>query len=134
MNLARLAQEAAQKKSPIKVGLIGAGKFGSMFLSQVHTIKGLEVAAISDLTFGRMQLACRSVAWHDAQIDVILYEADGVALAARDKIDVVVEATGNPRAGIIYAEAAIAADKHVVMVNVEADTMIGPLLIKKLML
>ena len=81
-----------------------------------------------------MQLACRSVGWHDAQIAAILYEPDGVALAARDEIDVVVEATGNPRAGIIYAEAAIAASKHVIMVNVEADAMIGPLLTKKLML
>ena len=42
-----------------------------------------------------------------------------------------VEATGNPRAGIIHAEAAIAAGKHVIMVNVEADAIIGPLLTKK---
>ena len=61
MNLARLAQEAAQKKSPIKVGLIGAGKFGSMFLSQLQTIKGLEVPAISALTFACNFLAVRSV-------------------------------------------------------------------------
>ncbi len=49
MNLARLAQEAAEKRTPVRVGLIGAGKFGSMFLSQVPTIKGLEVSASSDL-------------------------------------------------------------------------------------
>ena len=73
MNLARLAQEAAQKKSPIKVGLIGAGKFGSMFLSQVKTIEGLEVPAISELTFERMQLSCRSVGWRDAQIAATAY-------------------------------------------------------------
>ena len=43
MNLAWLAEEAAQKGSPIRVHFTGAGKFGFMFLSQVHTIKGLEV-------------------------------------------------------------------------------------------
>ena len=43
-------------------------------------------------------------------------------------MDVVVEATGNPAVGIRHARAAIAAGKHVVMVNVEADVLAGPLL------
>ena len=102
-----------------------------MFLSQVHAIKGLEVHAISDLTFEFMQLACRSLYLHDEQISAISYEPDGVALASRNHIDLAVEATGNPRAGIIHAEAAIAAGKHVKIVNVEADALIGLLMTKK---
>ena len=62
------------------------------------------------------------------------FEPDGVVLAARDDADFMIQATGYPRAGVIHAEAAIAAGKHVVMVNVEADAMVGPLLTKKPML
>jgi predicted homoserine dehydrogenase-like protein len=50
MNLYRLLQKRAANGKPVRVGLIGAGKFGSMFLSQVPTTPGLEVAAIADLS------------------------------------------------------------------------------------
>jgi predicted homoserine dehydrogenase-like protein len=110
------------------VGLIGAGKFGSMFLSQVPTIAGLEVTAIADLDPARARTACAAVGWDESRIASTAYIEDGVALGLRDDVDVVIEATGNPRAGIIHARAAIAGGKHVVMVNVEADVLAGPLL------
>ena len=53
---------------------------------------------------------------------------DGVRAIAGGAMEVVVEATGNPAVGIRHARAAIAAGKHVVMVNVEADVLAGPLL------
>ena len=68
---------------------------------------------------------------HDARIAAISYEPNGVAPASRNDIDVLVEATGNPRAGIMHAEVAIVAGKHVITVNVEADALIGLLLTKK---
>ena len=52
----------------MRVGLIGAGKFGSMFLSQVPTIPGLEVAVIADLDPDRARSACRTVGWDAARI------------------------------------------------------------------
>ena len=128
MNLARRAAAAAEAGKPVRAGLIGAGKFGSMFLSQVPTISGLEVSAIADLDPNRARNACRSVGWKDARVDATAFVEDGAALAARDDVDVVIEATGNPRAGIRHARAAIAAGKHVVMVNVEADVLVGALL------
>lgn len=131
MNLARLAAEAAERGKPVRAGLIGAGKFGSMFLSQVPTIAGLEVTAIADLDPDRARAACREVGWDDARIEATAYVGDGAALAARDDVDVVIEATGNPRAGINHAEAAFDAGKHVVMVNVEADAMVGPALARR---
>lgn len=131
MNLSRLAAEAAENGRPVRAGLIGAGKFGSMFLSQVPTIAGLEVTAIADLDPDRARIACRAVGWDEARIGATAYVTSGAELAARDDVDVVIEATGNPRAGIAHAEAAIAAGKHVVMVNVEADAMVGPALAKK---
>ncbi|MDW4498739.1 Gfo/Idh/MocA family oxidoreductase [Sulfitobacter sp. D35] len=131
MNLARLAAEAADRGASVRAGLIGAGKFGSMFLSQVPTIAGLEVSAIADLDTGRARTACRSVGWEDARIDATAFIEDGTALAKRDDVDVVIEATGNPRAGIAHARAAIAAGKHIVMVNVEADVLVGAALARE---
>ena len=63
MNLARLAAEAAERGEPVRAGLIGAGKFGSMFLAQVPTIAGLEVSAIADLDPKRARHACQTVGW-----------------------------------------------------------------------
>ncbi|WP_343115458.1 NAD(P)H-dependent oxidoreductase [Ostreiculturibacter nitratireducens] len=131
MNLARLAAERAEAGRPVRAGLIGAGKFGSMFLSQVPTITGLEVAAIADLDPDRARTACRTVGWDESRIAATAFTEDGAALAERDDVDVVIEATGNPRAGIAHAQAAIAAGKHVVMVNVEADVLAGPALARR---
>ena len=126
MNLAKLAAEALERGHPVRAGLIGAGKFGSMFLSQVPTIAGLDVTAIADLDPLRAKEACRSVGWDADRVTATAYLEDGAALAACDDVDVVIEATGNPRAGIKHALAAIEAGKHVVMVNVEADVLAGP--------
>ncbi|MEM7252087.1 MAG: SAF domain-containing protein [Pseudomonadota bacterium] len=121
----------ARTDRPIRVGLIGAGKFGSMFLSQVPTTPGLNIAAIADLAPDRARAACRSVGWSDAAIDAVFFTDDVHALFARGDIEVVVEATGVPSSGLAHARAAFAAGKHIVMVNVEADVMVGPLLARE---
>ena len=132
---------------PVRVGLIGAGKFGSMFLSQAPATPGLEVRVIADLDPDRARAACRAVGWSDAQIAATRFTDDArEAVGARgarsgpgagasapagagDKdIDVAVEATGDPAAGIAHARAAFAAGTSIVMVNVEADVLAGPLL------
>jgi predicted homoserine dehydrogenase-like protein len=118
----------ANTSTPVRVGLIGAGKFGSMFLSQVPTTRGLVVSAIADLNPDRARAACREVGWSDASIADTHFTDDAVAMMARDDVDVVVEATGVPAAGITHARASFAAGKHIVMVNVEADVLAGPLL------
>ncbi len=113
---------------PVRVLLIGAGKFGSMFLSQVPTTPGLAVAAIADLRPDAARDACRAVGWSEERIAAAAFTDDAGAAIGRDDIDVVIEATGHPAAGIAHARAAIAAGRHVVMVNVEADALAGPLL------
>ncbi|KAF0675999.1 NAD(P)H-dependent oxidoreductase [Profundibacterium mesophilum] len=131
MNLARLCAERAAAGRPIRAGLIGAGKFGSMFLSQVPGIEGLEVQAIADLSPDRARQACAQVGWDEARIAATRFTDSGVELAGMDGIEVVIEATGNPRAGIAHAGAAIAAGRHVVMVNVEADVLAGAALAER---
>jgi predicted homoserine dehydrogenase-like protein len=128
MNLFSLLQARAAAGKPVRVALIGAGKFGSMFLSQVPHVPGLEVPVIIDLDRERAREACRTVGWDDARIDATSFTDDGVRAINGGAIDVVVEATGNPAVGIHHARAAIAAGKHIVMVNVEADVLAGPLL------
>jgi predicted homoserine dehydrogenase-like protein len=128
MNLfAKLAARAAQG-TPVRAGLIGAGKFGSMFLAQVPSTPGLTVTVIADLSPDRARAACRATGWDEARVAATAFVEDGAALAARNDVDVVIEATGNPAAGVRHALAAIAAGKHIVMVNVEADVLCGPAL------
>jgi predicted homoserine dehydrogenase-like protein len=112
---------------PVRVALIGAGKFGSMFLSQVLHTPGLEVPVVCDLSPDRARAACRQVGWDQARVTATRFSDDALD-ANRGDIDVVVEATGNPAAGLRHARSAIREGKHVVMVNVEADVLVGPLL------
>src|ERR1700738_4309316 len=127
MNLSHLLNARRAAGKPVRVALIGAGKFGSMFLSQVPHTPGLEVPVIVDLDPERAREACRPVGWDDARIAATTFTADG-AKATSGNIEVIVEATGNPAVGFKHARAAIAAGKHIVMVNVEADVLAGPLL------
>src|SRR5262249_45428123 len=56
---------------------------------------------------------------------------DAAALIAHPALEVVIDATGDPASGIAHALAAIENRKHIVMVNVEADALAGPLLARK---
>ncbi|MEE9320374.1 MAG: Gfo/Idh/MocA family oxidoreductase [Granulosicoccus sp.] len=125
MNLMTLLAARHDKGNPVKVGLIGCGKFGSMFLSQVPNITGLQVTAIADLSPDRARKACNNTGWDQSLVDACHFTDDGVALCQQDDIEVVIEATGNPLAGCTHALEAIKQGKHIVMVNVEADVLAG---------
>ena len=111
---------------PVRVGLIGAGKFGSMFLSQVPTSPGLIVSVIADLDPSQAMARCREVGWDEARLANTSFTDEAEAMIQGDNIDVVVEATGDPAAGIKHALLCVEHGKHVVMVNVEADVLAGP--------
>ncbi|MGY8958598.1 MAG: Gfo/Idh/MocA family oxidoreductase, partial [Alphaproteobacteria bacterium] len=125
MNLAHMAAARADEGRPIRVGLIGAGKFGSMFLSQVPTTKGLEVAVIADLDPDRARRSCAEVGWREDYIKGVDFTDDSSTLFTRSDVEVVVEATGNPAVGVDHALMAIEHGKHIIMVNVEADVLAG---------
>jgi predicted homoserine dehydrogenase-like protein len=131
MNLSALLRQRLDAGRAVRVALIGAGKFGSMFLAQVPTIAGLEVAMIADLDPDRAREACRTVGWDEERIAGTRFSADGTEACSASDVEVVIEATGHPEAGIRHALAAIEAGKHIVMVNVEADVLAGPLLAGK---
>jgi predicted homoserine dehydrogenase-like protein len=131
MNLFRLLQKRAAAGRPVRVGLIGAGKFGSMFLSQVPTTPGLAVAVIADLAPDRAREACRRVGWTEERIAATRFVDDAGSMIADADVEVVVEATGHAPAGLAHARRAIREGKHIVMVNVEADVLAGPLLARQ---
>jgi predicted homoserine dehydrogenase-like protein len=128
MSLHHALQERVASGRPVMAGLIGAGKFGTMFLAQVPTTPGLEVAAIADLSADRIRDALEAIGWDRSDRARVAIFDDGRDVARHPEVDVVIEATGNPEAGIVHARAAIEAGKHVVMVTVEADALAGPLL------
>ena len=139
MNLFRLLQERVAEGRPVTVGLIGAGKFGSMFLAQARTTPGLRVTAIADLDPDRARAALAATDWPDEtccarspaaalEHGTIHLTDDAFELAAAEGVEVVIDATGNPPAGLEHARCAIANGKHIVMANVEADVLAGPLL------
>jgi predicted homoserine dehydrogenase-like protein len=125
MNLHRLLSKRVDEGRPVRVGLIGAGKFGSMFLSQIASTPGIEVVAIADLAPDRAREACRHVGWSEDHVGATRFTDDAAAMIAAPDVEVVVEATGHAPAGIAHARRAIAEGKHIVMVNVEADVLAG---------
>ena len=142
MNLyAKLRGCDAQGK-PLRVGLVGAGKFGAMYLAQVPKTPGLHLAGIADLSPANAKANLQRVGWKPERYAAASLNAafssglthvgeDWQALIAHPLIDIVVEATGNPIAAVEHALAAFKHGKHVVMVTVEADAMCGPLLARR---
>ena len=138
MNLARLLAARAAAQRPITVGVIGAGKFGAMFLAMAARSPGIHVAVIADLAPDKARENLTRIGWTPEQsaatsLDYAIalratHVTENAALVNDPRIEVVVESTGNPAAGIRHALAAIAAAQHIVMVNVEADVLAGPLL------
>src|SRR5271168_2371883 len=131
MNLHAMLAARVDAGRPVRVGLIGAGKFGSMFLAQVPSIAGLDVALICDRDVERAKLACKTVGWDAGRIARTRFSDTGRDACIDERIEVVIEATGDPAAGIAHALEAIAARKPIVMVNVEADALAGAYLARK---
>ena len=93
----------AKNQFPIRVGLIGAGKFGSMFLAQVPSTPGLEVVAIADLFPDQAKATCASIGWSKELIAQTIFSEDAVEIMQSVELDVIVEATGDPIVGITHA-------------------------------
>jgi predicted homoserine dehydrogenase-like protein len=142
MNLHKQLLQRASIGKPVRVGLIGAGKFGSMYLSQARRTAGIHVTAIADLYPHRSREALLQLGWPAQQIRASSFDDalkhgstfitdDANALIASNAVEVVIDATGSPAAGIAHVLRCCEHGKHIVMVNVEADALAGPLLAKK---
>jgi predicted homoserine dehydrogenase-like protein len=142
MNLyAKLCERAAQGR-PLRIGLIGAGKFGSMYLAQVPKTPGVQLVGIADLAPANARANLQRVGWPAERAAATSFDAaltsgatyvsdNWQALVTHPQLDIIVEATGNPLAAVEHALAAFQHGKHVVMVTVEADAYCGPLLARR---
>ena len=131
MFLQNAIQKRIEDDNPVKVALIGAGKFGSMFLSQVPSTTGIEVLVIADLKPDNAIKACKNVGWSDDLINKTKFVDTGADAIKLNEVEVVIEATGFPAAGIEHARQAFQNGKHIIMVNVEADVLAGAALAKE---
>ena len=140
MNLYAKLQQ--RKDKPLRIGLIGAGKFAAMYIAQVPKTPGVHLVGIADIAPDYAKGNLHRIGWAPEQygaasLDAALKEKrthlgdNWEALVAHPAIDIVIEATGNPPAAVEHALAAFRNKKHVVMVTVEADAFCGPLLAKK---
>ncbi|WP_454903500.1 NAD(P)H-dependent oxidoreductase [Variovorax gossypii] len=134
----RLRQRAAEGR-PVRIGLIGAGKFGAMYLAQIPRTPGVQLVAIADLSPDAARVNLERVGWQRERAAASsVQEAlkngttwitdDWKAVTREPSIDIVVECTGNPIAAVDHCLDAFAHGKHVVNVTVEADAFCGPLL------
>ena len=132
--------QRAESQGPITIGLAGAGQMGTDIVVQVALMPGMRIGAISEV---RPQAAIDAalLAGHDRSDIVHAPNASAIdraieagkiavtedlhALASAGRIDVIIDATGNPNIGTLFALEVMKNGKHIVMLNVEADITIG---------
>ncbi len=142
MNLYSKLKGLEAQGKPLRVALIGAGKFGAMYLAQIPKTPGIHLVGIADLSPASAMANLERVGWDSARYCAPSLEAalaerrthvgeDWERLVAHPDVDIVVEATGSPVAAVRHALAAFRHGKHVVMVTVEADALCGPLLARR---
>src|SRR3546814_10545784 len=110
-----------------------------MFLAQARLTPGFHVTIVADLNVAKAREALATTGWPAEQVaaadlgsalksGATWVTDDSAAIFAAAEIEVVIDATGHPPAGIRHARLARQSGKHMVMVNVEADALAGPLL------
>lgn len=141
MSLYRQLQARSEEQRPIRVGLVGAGKFGTMFLAQTARLPGIHVIGIADLNVAQAKSNLALAEWpaeryEAASLDAALQSGatyvgdDASHLIAHPAIEIIIECTGNPVVAVGHLTAAFAAGKHVISATVEADALCGAALSK----
>jgi predicted homoserine dehydrogenase-like protein len=137
-------QDREHEKHPVRVGLIGAGQMGQEIIAQVGEMIGMDVVVVADLTLDR---ARRGYSFSSRQKPLAEARNPGeAAKAVRDgrwavgtdyrivtenpEVEAVIDATGSPQLGAEISLACICSRKHIIMMNVECDITVGPILKK----
>lgn len=125
----QLLQRQAEE-NPIKVGVIGAGQMGYGMIAQIATIPGMAVTGVSDI---RQEFAQKAADAYLASSDTknkVLVTTDFKEVIHSPNVEVIVDATGVPEVGAKIALETLIAKKQLVLLNVEIDITIGPLMHK----
>jgi predicted homoserine dehydrogenase-like protein len=134
--------ELNSRTEPIRVGVVGIGRMGRGVVDQVTTMPGMRVMAAADVDVGRAEACLRENGTDPLVTDQLGPAQDalrkGRPVATADsslmpqlELDAIVESTGVPEVGARVAADAIENGRHVVMLNVEADVVVGPILAER---
>lgn len=139
MSLYSSLQQRVAEDRPIRIGLIGAGKFGTMFLAQARLTPGMQLVGVAELDLEKARQSCMRTGWPQDALAIgnstaainegarrkkVILTEDANQLIDSD-LDVILEVTGIPEAGSLHAWKALQSGKHVIMVTVEADALLG---------
>src|SRR5215470_7766498 len=69
MNLHRMLRQRHEAGSPLRVGMIGAGKFGTMYLAQARRTPGVHLVGLADLSVQRAREALAQTGWTAEQVE-----------------------------------------------------------------
>lgn len=143
MEIYEKLQQQQADGNPIRVGLVGCGQMGSGLVHVTNQMVGMDTVAIADIDINRPLAVLKAIGIPESEIcitnklgkaeDAIragkyLVTEDALLLTKLDSLDAVVEATGLTEVGSKVAWHCILHSKHVIMLNVETDVTVGPLL------
>ncbi len=137
MNLFARLQAHHKSGQRIKIAMIGAGKFATMFLAQLRKLPAIHLVGLVDLYPENAKSNLQLVGWRDeafsaASLDDALKNGsihvtdDWQKVLNHPEIEIIIEATGDPFAAVLHITKAFEAKKHVINVTVEADAFCGP--------
>lgn len=132
-----------KENSEVKVGLVGSGQMGTDIVSKIRNMPGMEVAIIADIDVDKALKALKFTDLNKNNIKISqnigeindyvrnnkrVVTEDALLIPEVEDIDVVIDATGVPELGAELALNSINTKKHIVMMNVETDVCVGPIL------
>lgn len=139
----RKLEQLQKEGNPIKVGLVGAGQMGADIVSQISCMVGIDVPVVIDLKT-EIALNAYKIAGIDKKDIIEASDIDTASKAIKEgkkivstnykiatraePIQVVMDATGSPEMGALISLDCINQKKHIVMLNVECDVTIGPII------
>jgi predicted homoserine dehydrogenase-like protein len=137
-----LAELHSRKENPVRVGVVGIGRMGRGVIDQICTMPGMRVMAAADVDVGRAEASLRENGADPVVTDQLGPATDalrqGRPVATGDatllpqlELEAIIESTGVPEVGAKVAADAIENRRHVVMLNVEADVVVGPILAER---
>lgn len=145
LNLNTRLKQLEESGKKINIGLVGAGQMGRGMTSQMFCMKGIRPAVISDINVDNAKKAYTLAGINPDDIAVAKTPSEAEEAISRGKyvvtddlevvtkalpVDVVIDATGVPEVGAQLALESIYNGKHIVMLNVETDVTVGPILKK----
>lgn len=138
-NIYEELQKRAEEGKIIRLGMIGFGRFPSTFIVQLDRIPGMQLVGVAEINPARAMKTCELVEWPKERYSAKSFEEaakngstcivdNADLLFQSDFIDIIVDATGNPYAGVHHGKMACKYHKDLIMVNIECMAAVGPIL------